>query len=248
MEYQIISDIHIETQYPIIPNFDIPKLTDNIILAGDIGHIEYWDQYVGYISRICNIYNQVILIAGNHEFYSPNEKMTINEILIKLDKLSKLFDNLIFLNDTYLDYSKIGYLLFGTVLWSYIPNNANINIPIYISKNKQITISEYNKLHFNSRCKLEQCIDLANDTNIKLIVVSHYSPSFNDTLHKKYIDDKNNYFYCSTLDKYLDYPIYNWVYGHTGFNSDKFINLNGCRFVSNQYNKNKLKNNDIIKI
>lgn len=69
VSFQILSDLHLEInqQYPF---YEIPVCAEHIILAGDIGLLTDYDDYRHFLQKQTGRFKLVILILGNHEFYS----------------------------------------------------------------------------------------------------------------------------------------------------------------------------------
>ena len=234
MEFQIASDLHIEKKYP-----KVPKITDYItpkaprlILAGDVGRVEYWDQYSAFIVGVCHHFKNVILIAGNYEYYTKDPNLTMEKVDRKLKGLENLSPNLrVLQNETYSLGKKL--IIFGATFWSQLPPKVVLGLPIYTAPGVKITSSYYSMLHFQSRVKLEEMINRTQ--NLDLVVISHHAPTFEGTLASKYRKNyPKNTLYCSHMEEYLtSKKVSTWIYGHTGYNTDIVLPEN-TRLVSNQ--------------
>ena len=241
----ITSDTHIERYYPYVPDPKsiIPVSCDILVLAGDIGHCQYWQQYSAFIRQTCQKFPYVIIIPGNHEYYIRGKcGLTIVQINDKLKKLAESIDNLLFLNDSYVAIDSCEVIIFGTVLWSYIHKNK---LPKYIPiryGNKYINAVEWNYLHNQAMLSLYEAMAVAKEKNYKLIVISHYCPSFEDTIPPEY-RNKNNDLYCSDLDHLLeDEQIQVWYYGHTGHNIMRHPPGKTCLYGNQHYEKDYKEN------
>ena len=243
MSYHIISDLHIEKFYPVVPDPKklIPTNAKNLILAGDVGRVELWDQYLSFMKRCCELFDSVILIPGNHEFYSKDNSTNMGIIQSKLEYIQTLLPNFKYLNDDIIVFKRERWILFGSCFWSYIPDKYfMINYPIFDNTGNLISCSEWNRLHFNSRKKLEEATLLSKYTHFPLKVVTHFAPTFKGTLDVKYGEKENpkNFYYCSESERYLksgDVDV--WAYGHTGYNNDFY--LGDTKVISNQMNKKR---------
>jgi|UniRef100_A0A6C0CXE4 DNA repair exonuclease SbcCD nuclease subunit len=234
--FQIVSDIHIEELYPHIPDWTmyITKSAENLILAGDIGHVELPDQYFSFIRNICANFTNVYLIPGNHEFYSRNNptRHTFEYLLTSLKNFVDTISNLTLLYDR-LIYISDKVALYGATLWSYIPKNAyNKPITIYYGDSQTAIDKKWlNMMYKQSVDKLASTMENF-DPDKKLIVISHYAPTRHHTIKVK---DYKSVYYYSDLDLFLDRRlVHTWIFGHTHNNCD-YITLNGTRVVSNQY-------------
>lgn len=120
-----------------------------------------------------------------------------------------------------------------------------LNRCLYNNDETLIDSGEYNSLHIESLSSLEMAIDYSRRMKYKMLVVTHYAPTFYDTLdikHRNY-NDKRNYMYCSHSDGFiLNDEILYWIYGHTGHNG------NYDKLVSNQYNKQGYSKQKILRI
>lgn len=242
MQFQIISDIHIESGVNIQ---DVVKPVKNttLIVAGDLGRVENYDAYYETLKWLCDNFNNVILVPGNHEYYTSNSELNYFAVNSTLFKMKQTLSNLIILIDDYVTINDI--LIFGSTFWSYCPKEYFINIPLHYEPHKLIDAHAYNKLHLNAQKKLEMCIEYAYTENLKVLVVTHHAPTFAGTLHPKYRDVSltKNYMYCSNSDHFLGNNVVKcWIYGHTGYNGvyDKL--------VSNQVGKNNYNQELTIKL
>lgn len=236
--YFICSDLHIERFYPKVPNvFDIinkNEIKENIIFAGDVGRVEMFKQYCLFMIKCSKIFKQVILVPGNHEYYSVL-KLNMKEIDDMLSFMEKIIPNLTVLRDNLFVSNESKYVFYGTTLFSQVPVNVNIGLPIYIN-NKPISNFQFNKLFIDKCIKLEKFIDKCKRCKFELIVISHYSPTFKNTINEKYlvVENDRKYLYCSFLDNLLvKEKVYMWIFGHTGRNS-VFLSKGGTLVYSNQ--------------
>jgi predicted phosphodiesterase len=247
--FQYISDIHLE-HYKIdkIKNIIPKKISPYLILCGDIGY-PYKIEYKYFLDNITNIWDKIFIITGNHEYYQivnkyRNEKPhSICEIDEYIENLCKKYNNIFFLNEkSYeININDKKYILIGTPLFSYIPNEYKYYIwgqindfnYIYIKKDnkiKKITPDDYNEIYNNKIKWLENEINKYNKTENKIIVITHYAPS------EKCIDDKYkihtemNYAYYSNCE-YLINNLYCWIHGHT--HSQKEIEINQIKILNN---------------
>lgn len=261
---QIVSDLHIERFHPLIPNpkdlFDVTS--DVIILAGDIGRVENWIQYAGFISKLSDLYKKIIIVPGNHEYYytsfdkpqsiklNGSSIMTMTQAEEKLRSLTTIFNNVVVLiNDSLLIESvnsiEKPVLLFGSPYFSYIPDEYFKPLPIYKTVDNgrnaiPLTCADWNLIHFKCRNAFESAQTEAIRLGAHFTVITHYAPTFKRTLSDKYYlttdphVQQKNYYYCSNNDFYLTGSlILNWVYGHTSHNCD-FYTSPTTRLVSNQ--------------
>lgn len=215
MKFQIVSDLHIDNHYYT----SFPVVEKKLIIAGDLGKIGDGVLYSQCIDLLCNLFELVILIPGNHEFINI-EYSKVKEyfcILQNKHRNLKVLDNEFFIIED--------LMIFGSNFWSHILMDPNY--PIYVNGMK-IDRFSWNHNHHNSVMALEGAIKHAKDHMKKLLVVTHYSPLGLESVHPKHRDPNNyhkNLFYINDTILKDDPYIVKWIYGHTGYNyrTEKFI-------------------------
>jgi hypothetical protein len=242
--FQILSDIHLESL--IVPLSQVVQpAADTLIVAGDLGRVENWDQYSAAVRELCRLFRRVLLVPGNHEYLStakaPPLALTMQEINAKLQGLAAKdakCQNLTVLQNSCVIVDNV--LVFGATFWSYCPSQHYPGFALLTQDDKgatvPITAHQYNAMHFEALAALENAVARANAKDMRLLVVTHYAPSFRNTLAAKHAihgtADPKNYLYCSAQDVLLENRcILAWIYGHTGH-----IGREG-KLVSNQVGK-----------
>lgn len=184
--FQYISDIHLEylTQVPYIK-----KTGDNIFLVGDIGHpgTKLFNQFINYCS---NLYKNVFLVYGNHEYYStlrgrnkkietmqerveysryfPKNVYLLNNSCIYFNKHNEQVKIKLESNDDINDYIKI----IGSTLWSNKDKTANNFKNIYVTKTEMLTYEYQSNLYNESKSYI---LNELKSQQIDCILLSHYS-------------------------------------------------------------------------
>jgi predicted phosphohydrolase len=229
-----ISDLHVDKD-PEWRSKLVPDTNRTLIVAGDVGRVEHTTLYISSLEWLCQNFEHVILIPGNHEYYTSSPNLTIQSINLLLDGIESKFVNLtIIKNDWFVGYD---YIFYGGTLWSQVTEETYFQTPIYMGDHL-ITVDEWNRLHHESLNKLDEAIKIANQLNRKLIVATHYAPTYCNTLSQKYHNHHNNAMYCSNLDHYLqNQVIAAWIYGHTGFNG-RYQKLTTNQLRAKDYNSN----------
>lgn len=238
-QFQIVSDLHIESLYAsgrTVRDVVVPSAR-YLIIAGDLGRVENEVLYRRALKELCKMFEKVILVAGNHEYYSMNlsgSKITFDEVNNFLWGLNKTpgMENLIFLHDdcTFID----GILIYGSTFWSYCPSQHYKPLPIYTDSSTSINSAAFNNMHLRAVTELEKTIQYADRERSNLLVVTHYAPSFHGTLSPKHVGSSKNYMYCSSSEHFVENAcILAWVYGHTGHNG------NVGKLVTNQLDNAK---------
>ncbi len=248
MSLQYISDIHLE-HYNInqidklIPN----KLSEILILAGDIGYPEQ-TQYKMYIDKVSKIWSKVFIISGNHEYYQTSKKIkNKEEIDLIIESIVEDYSNVYYLNNSKIEFEYDGknFVILGTTLFSLIEKD-NYSLQISINDFKYIytkrTVTKYNTYDYHklnlltyrnyydeSISFLEKEINYYKNTDINIIIVTHYAPSF-ECIDNVYKNSKLNKAYYSDLE-YLIKDLYCWIHGHT--HSQKVVKINGISILNN---------------
>ena len=244
LELQICSDLHIEYKSDEIPDpldYITPK-ADILILAGDIGSFYKIEQLKGFLKKLCPLFKNVIYVPGNQEYYMVNnyEPLPMYKLLNNMYEVEAEIKNLYVLNQSSIIIDNI--CITGCTLWS----NLKINIPKFIVRINGINNEIYNKKYINDLNYIEKMIKYCSKNNLKLVVVTHYCPTYK-VLENSSKTDKYVSLYTSELDYLLDYKMVNtWICGHIHTNFD-FITNNGTRVVGNQKGKPKDKINDFSK-
>ena len=245
--FQIISDIHIGDSGEI-PNWKdiITKKAEILVVAGDVCRVELARRYFDFMSSLCKGFTSVYLIPGNWEYYSHT--YTIEYLDNNLTKIADRIPNLTILRDESVDISG-GIRLYGTTLWSHIPESNRIkNLPIKSLAGAAGTPTWLNMRHFSSLYHLERTIERSLKDQWRVVVVSHYAPVNFRCLANKHMTDPSRFYYANTLDRLLKKNLVRtWVYGHTHVNSD-YISMGGTRVVSNQYKGERYDKEKVIQV
>lgn len=238
MEFQIISDLHLEYYYTL-PDINkiFKKAAPNLILTGDICYFKH-PNFLKFFSEISKMYKYIYFVPGNHEYYSHYEipDCCFSEIDYIIEEKLKNFKNVYFLQKNYIELDNI--IIGGATMWCET-NKDLINHPhakiltndcFMKLKNKYIPvlskIKKINKIHTRW---LEDFIKISNEKNKKVIVLTHYLPSIK-CINKKYKFSPINEFYytsCDHLFKRVDY----WIAGHT--HHSLHIKEDGCHIIIN---------------
>jgi hypothetical protein len=66
--FHVLSNLHLEVNEQYL-SFEIPLCSKQLILAGDVGRLLDYDNYLGFLQRQTDRFDLVFLVLGNHEFY-----------------------------------------------------------------------------------------------------------------------------------------------------------------------------------
>lgn len=246
--FQIASDLHIEVlkDIPDTSDFIVPT-AEILILAGDVGRITKFDQFKTFMKNLCSKFKTVIYVLGNHEYYKVESypEKTMSEILEMLEIVKNENPNLYILNKSSLLIGDV--CIAGCTLWS----KCNIQIPPYMVKIPFINTFKYNQMFREDYNYINRMIKYCQTKNYKLLVVTHYCPSY--SLIGRGFDPQNrgidrySCLYASHLDHLLSKEkVHTWVFGHSHQNHD-YITPTGTRVVSNQRGKSRQEAHNFIK-
>jgi 3',5'-cyclic AMP phosphodiesterase CpdA len=121
--FQYISDIHLEFG---APPPTIPPAADVLLLAGDIGDPSH-PTYAAFLQRVSCSFRQVFVITGNHEYYGPRT-MADTEELIR--SICSALPNVIFLQNEARQVLDTDIWIYGTTLWTNIPDDPAVHARI----------------------------------------------------------------------------------------------------------------------
>lgn len=136
VKFQIASDLHIEYNGDKNDLFVgdiqtyIEPCADILILAGDIGNLYKYEQLLDFLTKVCALFQHVLYIPGNQEYYSITGCDTIpfNDLQEKIRLLETKINNLHILNRKSICIDDV--CVIGCTLWS----KAKVEIPEYIGK------------------------------------------------------------------------------------------------------------------
>lgn len=242
--FQIASDLHIEYKNDDVPDpldFITPS-SEILILAGDIGSFYKINQLEEFLVKLCLHFKLVLYVPGNHEYYTFNEykPLHISTLLSYIYEIENSIKNLYILNESSIIIDNI--CITGCTLWS----KPDIKIPRYIVRIHGINNEIYERKHIKDVNYIKKMIKYSKSNNLKLLVVTHYCPTYKvlDNFKKK---DKLVSLYVTNLDELLtSEQVHTWICGHIHQNFD-FTTEGGTRVVGNQKGKPKDKITDYSK-
>jgi predicted phosphodiesterase len=246
MNFQIVSDIHIEYKFtddsiPINPLSLITPSAENLIFAGDIGSFYKPKILKNFLMGICKYYKKVFYVPGNHEYYttSNHEVKPMKYLLSNFKKLVSDITNLTILSASSVCIDDV--CIVGCTLWT----KPLISVPKFIVRIPSMNTKYYSSLYESELDYLKRMINFSKENCKKLLVITHHCPSFSLITKKK--GDKYISMYASNLDYLLNKnDVHTWVAGHIHKNFD-LITENGTRLVSNQLGKPKDHIKDFVK-
>ena len=257
---QFVSDIHLEFYKKSFPT--ITPIHDNCYLAllGDIGY-PFQPLYEKFLAHHSPLFKEILLIAGNHEYYSSkNKQYTITAINEKIYEICKKYPNITYLNNS--SHVIGNTLFFGTTLWTNVQNTTvaaetmNDYSNIYVDSNHERDYFSYKStsMSFGGTLKktrikkgrralspfdvrefhlnaVESIKETLIDKNHDITILSHHAPSF------KLLKDSKAFLtdcYASDLEDFMtdgSNTVTTWLFGHLHHNVD--LEIGYVRCVSN---------------
>jgi predicted phosphohydrolase len=254
---QFLSDTHLEFRElpfdklikpPIIdPLTGTSKFADVVALLGDIADPTS-AVYSRLIAWCAERFKIVLVVLGNHEYYTKNTAHTIQAIDSHVRHMCEVWPNVRLLQNETVQYQDVVFV--GSTLWSYIPPEHNALIQgtmndyklIYDTPGTLLTAHKSSAMFVESMRFLERTICTNIKANLKTVVLTHHTPSFKETSAPCFTGKPGNHAFSSDLSAiHSPRAIRLWLCGHTHFNFHH--NLEGYELVSNQYGyKNRCEN------
>jgi hypothetical protein len=184
---QILSDLHLEInqQYS---SFEVPICSKYHILAGDIGRLQDYENYLAFLQKQTANFEIVFLVLGNHEFYNESFESGLS----KAEKLTRepSFNGLVLRHQQRYDIKNSDITILGCTLWSQIPDQSRDIINYKIQDFRQIkdwTIDKHNAAHESDLAWLRKEVQTIHQESQKktktrsIVVVTHHAPSLQRT-------------------------------------------------------------------
>jgi predicted phosphodiesterase len=223
MKIQIASDLHLEFLQPeqeksLYQTFK--GEADVLVLAGDIVPVKYMDQLRDVFGRFCELYEDVVYVPGNHEFYHTNPPDVEN----LLGALSNELANLHWLD---CGARKIqGQTFYGGTGW--FPNKPEVpRLRHTMNDFRLIKGLEPWVFEENTRFHRMARINVKPST----VVVSHHLPSFR-SVPAEYKGDEGNCYFVNDMEWFIaEVQPKLWIHGHTHTPAD--YKIGNTRVVCN---------------
>lgn len=206
MRFQYISDIHLEKGTKI----NIEKHGDILLLAGDIGDPST-KEYSSFLFDVSSKFDYVIVIAGNHEFYSKTQSIQMTDHMLR--SVANKCNNVQFLNNEFFDIPGTDITIYGSTLWSNIDHDVAYDVRCMISDYRCIpgfTIQKNNSLHAEAKHIFRAGIKAGR----RYVVLCHHVPK-KSLVHPKYAGSPLNAAFASDVPEFEHPSVVAIVYGHT---------------------------------
>ncbi|KAJ5099756.1 calcineurin-like phosphoesterase [Penicillium argentinense] len=238
--FQVLSDLHLEVsgEYDSV---EIPVRSKYLILAGDVGRLADYKEYLEFLQKQTRNFQTVFLVLGNHEFHDLSFESTLEKAR-DLEQEPCLNGRLVLLHQRRFDVPESSITIVGSALWSHIPDEAKDNVRSRSKDFKRIedwTVEKHNAAHESDLIWLREEVHSIHQENQNrhsdersIVVVTHHAPSLHKTSKPEYANSPwSSSFATDLLSQQWD-GVKAWVFGHTHY-STRFKD-NGILVVSNQ--------------
>ncbi len=239
MKILVLSDLHVEFS-PFVPDPVAMAAADVVVLAGDINKAAYAAAW----ARRTFPNKPVVMVSGNHEFYTGDWDGTLNEM-----REAAMRHQVHFLENDSVTIDGVQFL--GATLWTDFAYFGLHKIEAAMAEAERY-MADYWEIsgctplatidrHVESRTWLERELSLPGEAANRVVVTHHYP-------HKKstaaqYQNDLCTAAFGSQLQHDLIERAGLWIHGHT--HSSHAYRVGNCRVVCNPrgYPFDMLKNN-----
>jgi predicted phosphodiesterase len=265
MQIQLVSDTHVEFWEQKEKFGFIKPAAPILALLGDIGccaEVNDFERYKKFITELLPLYEHILIVAGNHEYYYSGNKATSANTIAATDQriynFCKTSKKLHYLCNSAAKIT-IGaktYYFAGTTLWSAIPEELKdkvqermsdyANIYVNDGKIRKLLPDDVNLMFARNVRFLKAQIAKAKKARHSLIILTHHKPYISLTKRPLWLNSA----YESNLKELFGAPIVLWAYGHTHIH-DK-CTISGTKVYSNPrgypYEKTNFNNCEVISL
>lgn len=240
-----VSDVHLEFRGKNLPVIEEPH-SKYLALLGDIGKPRMGN-YDRFIDSVCQQYEKVFVIAGNHEYYNAahthdNTLQFMKEYFIQKPSCEFLDNSCVVVDDV---------KLIGCTLWthvdpgdiSFISEHMNdykkIKKAVWRKDNvikKPITVFDTNDWNLMCKYYLEEELHDSAENSISNIVLTHHVPvGLPSVVPIQYRYEPycryNPAYYSNCADILNQYDISAWLFGHC--HTQITSRVGKCQLMSN---------------
>jgi predicted phosphodiesterase len=196
-----------------------PEHVDILVLAGDICSTSD-RKFAKYIERFCDMYPNVVYVAGNHEYYGSTPEQTKTKMVEIANKIS----NLHVLDNIFSEVS--GQKFYGGTLW--FEESASTHLYSKKINDFHVIKGHNNSFFFEENAKFKK-----NLTNVdsSTVVISHHLPSKRSVASEFKNDALNAFFLCDLETEILAKQPKLWLHGHSHRSFD--YRIDNTRVVCN---------------
>lgn len=226
MKIQYCSDLHLEFRENLrMMNAKDPVLDvagDVLVIAGDVGYLS--DKNVEHLRLwkwMSENYRQVLMVAGNHEFYNHGDIAAMGDSWEK-----KFLPNVGYYHNKVIRIGTTDFIL--STLWTRISPLDEMMVQAGMNDYRQILYNRHRLTAKDITDEFEKnftFIQKSVETSDaeKIVVVTHHLPTF-ASIDKRYAGDPLNVAFATELGNYIaDSRINAWIYGHAHHQTDLMI-------------------------
>lgn len=239
--FQILSDLHLEVgqQYD---QFVIRPAAPFLILAGDIGRLIDYGNFLAFLERHCESFEKIFLVLGNHEFYGTSraDGLLASQRLVNE---SSLHGKVALLERTRYDVVEENVVVLGCTLHSYILPESQDIVRYKIQDFQKIegwTTDDHNAQHQQDvewlASQISSVRQEKDGKKKRILVVTHHAPTTKGTSAPEHADNAWSSAFSTDL---IGNPKWNalsdvqwWVFGHTHYTN--FTRIGQVKVISNQ--------------
>lgn len=231
-----MSDLHLEFKdnAAFLSQMPLRATGDVLVLAGDIIYLGDSEmEQSPFLKWAADHYEQVLLVAGNHEFYGGRDLAQCGS-----SWEYRLSTNVSYYHNRVVSLGDVDFIL--STLWSHIPPERERITTTYLNDfhkitcdGRPLTTADYNAEH--TRCLSFIRGAVASSSARHRVVVSHHVPTLlcsppklrtikDGQLLSAFTVDLTDFIRQSSIDV--------WIYGHSHANFG--VSLGGTQVVSNQ--------------
>lgn len=252
-----MSDLHLEINYRIdeLKRTNVKFRSDPsiLLLTGDICPFRFYepsanDAHARSVKKsliwtnenVFNLYDKVLYIPGNHEYYGS---VFTSEVVEQNDNLQRLLKNpkIEIVNNKHFMFGDV--VIVCATLWTdYFGNNdlskyaceRGMNDYRWIAKDyvksRRISPDDFLAEHYKSLAYIKGVVEQYKDK--KIVVATHMAPTFK-SLSREHSGNNLDGAYATNLSEFiLDNPnIKYWIHGHCHNNIE--YDVGTCKVVSN---------------
>lgn len=233
---QFMSDLHLEAgrRYD---SFDFPAAAPYLLLAGDVGSLADYDDYLAFVRRRTDRFRGVLLVLGNHEFHG----LSYDETLARASELEGeacLGGRLRVLHRKRFDVPGSDVSVLGCTLWSSVHSEARAAVEGRVRDFGRIegwSVDGHNEAHREDVGWLEGEVRRAAGEGKRVVVATHHAPRLEGTSEPRYAGSSWGSAFATDLlgeGEVWEGRVDIWVFGHTHFSTD--VVVGGVRVLSNQ--------------
>ncbi|KAL2015871.1 hypothetical protein VTK56DRAFT_4668 [Thermocarpiscus australiensis] len=241
--FQIISDLHLETQSSY--EYSFKQTAPNLALLGDIGQVAN-DALFAFLEKQLARYWNVFFLLGNHEPVSgswPAAKQRVRDFAERMERLRarSTIGRFIFLDQTRYDVDAILTVL-GCTLFSRVTQDQAAAVASRLIDFRQIlnwTVEDHVDAHLSDLRWLNAQVAEISRTQPRrqIVIFTHHSPTTDaratDERHRDSPVASGFATDLSLEECWTNPSVVMWAFGHTHFNCD-FVDGRGKRVVANQ--------------